>query len=372
MTATPTPTVTRIDKLRQRLGAVEIDALLVTDEVNVRYLSGFTGDSSYLLIHDGGAIILSDRRYETQIAGECPNLSAAIRGPSKLMPELVTEVLADFAGRRIGFEADQVTVATLRRTRQQLQKAGVQADLVETDGLVEGLRRIKDAGEIDLICQAIDVAERAFRSVTSRLTPRMTERDVAFDLESVMRSLGASGVSFTPIVGVQPSGALPHYCPADVPLADTPTLLVDWGASFGGYASDLTRTLHQDSAGDRFRRCYGHVLEAQLAAIDTIRDGVPAKDVDTAARRVLEAAGLGDAFKHGLGHGIGLQIHESPRMASVSEETLASGMVITVEPGVYFEGDFGIRIEDDVLVTDSGCRVLTRLPKGLDDCGLIL
>lgn len=165
---------------------------------------------------------------------------------------------------------------------------------------------------------------------------------------------------------------LPHYHPGDAIIGDAATLLIDWGARYHGYASDLTRTLHRDNVSDDFRRAYEAVLSAQLAAIDAIRPGTAAKEVDGVARGVLETAGMGEAFKHGLGHGTGLQIHESPRMSAVSDETLASGMIITVEPGVYFEGDFGIRIEDDVLVTETGHEVLSRLPKGLDECRLIL
>jgi Xaa-Pro aminopeptidase len=187
-----------------------------------------------------------------------------------------------------------------------------------------------------------------------------------------MRLLGAVGCSFAPIVAAGPAGALPHYQPDITKIGDSTTLLIDWGARLNGYASDLTRTLHRDSVSDSFRRCYDAVVEAQLAAIERIGPGVAVQDVDEAARAVLKRAGIDGAFKHGLGHGVGLQIHESPRMSANSDETLASGMIVTVEPGVYFDGDFGIRIEDDVLVTDSGCEVLSQLPKGLDDCLLML
>ncbi len=366
------PHADRLRSLRQSFETHQIDALLVTDEINVGYLSGFTGDSSYLLVGTGEATLLSDRRYETQIAQECPDLAAAVRPPSQSMPDLLAEVLAGSCYRRVGVESSSVTLAQWDAWQDRLADASPSIQWVPTAGVVEALRQIKDEFEIGRIRQSIDIAERAYVSVTSRLTSRMTEREVAHDLESVMRTLGASGVSFEPIVGAQPSGALPHYRPDAVPLGDAPTLLIDWGAFYQGYASDLTRTLHRDAASDAFRRAYDVVLAAQLAAIERIGNGVAASDVDAAARNVIEAAGMGDAFKHGLGHGIGLQIHESPRMASVSPQVLSSGMVVTVEPGVYFEGEFGIRIEDDVLVTDSGCEVLTRLPKGLDDCRLIL
>ncbi len=242
----------------------------------------------------------------------------------------------------------------------------------QTAGQVESLRVIKDETEIEKTRRAVDVAQRAIQSLLPRLTPDWTERQVAFELEAVMRELGASGVSFEPIVGAEPSGALPHYRPGGTKIGDAATLLIDWGAEYQGYASDLTRTFHRDHASDDFRKAYDAVLTAQLAAIAAIGPGVEAADVDAAARDSLTAAGYSDAFKHGLGHGTGLQIHEAPRLSSISTDTLQPGMIITIEPGVYFEGDFGIRIEDDVLVTEFGHEVLSTFPKGLDDCRLIM
>ena len=245
-------------------------------------------------------------------------------------------------------------------------------ELIATSGVVEKQRIVKDQGEIEITREAVRIAERAFESVCPMLTTESTERAVAHELEAKMRWLGADGCSFAPIVAAGPSGALPHYFPSADAIGQSATLLIDWGASYRGYASDLSRTLHRQHASEAFRSSYQAVLEAQRAAIDAIRPGVLAREVDAVARKVLDKAGLGEAFKHGLGHGTGLQIHESPRMSSISEEELCSGMIITVEPGVYFEGDFGIRIEDDVLVTDTGHEVLSRLPKGLDDCRLML
>ena len=362
------PTETRIQRLSQQLDQLDADAMLITNEINVRYLSGFTGDSSYLLVQRDKTTILSDRRYETQIASECPTVVAAVRPPSQPLIELSESVIKEASAKRLVIESADLSLQSFRELEDRLP--GFR--LIETDGLVETLRMVKDAGEIEIIRRSTEIAQRAFQSVTLRLTPRWTEREIAFELEAVMRSLGADGVSFAPIVGAQPSGALPHYRPGEVAIGDAPSLLIDWGASYAGYASDLTRTLHRDRASDAFRRGYEAVLQAQLAAIDAIQPGVSAQEVDAAARDSLVKAGLGDAFKHGLGHGIGLQIHEAPRLSSISEDTLQAGMVVTVEPGVYFEGEFGIRIEDDVLVTDAGCEVLSTLPKGLDDCRLIL
>jgi Xaa-Pro aminopeptidase len=360
---------TRLRTFSQSLDDFQVDAMLVTDETNVRYLSGFTGDSSYLVVTHGGATILSDGRYETQIASECEGLASIIRPPSQLLPDLVQSTLNDLGdGAVVGIEADHVSLTMYRYLRDHCP--GIKFS--GTSGAVEKLRQIKDSEEIAITRQAVRIAERAMESLLPMLTPERSEREIAHDLEAKMRFLGAEGCSFDPIVAAGASAALPHYFPTDVTIGDATTLLIDWGACYLGYASDLTRTLHREGSSDQFRRAYDAVLEAQLAAIQAIGPGVAVRDVDAIARGVLDRAGLAEAFKHGLGHGTGLQIHESPRMSSISDETLASGMIVTVEPGVYFEGDFGIRIEDDVLVTETGHEVLSRLPKGLDDCRLML
>ncbi|MEM9588993.1 MAG: M24 family metallopeptidase, partial [Planctomycetota bacterium] len=269
----------------------------------------------------------------------------------------------------LGFEQDKLSFAVYRTL---VDAVDAEVKWEGKSDIVESLRVIKDAGEIDRIRASIAVAERGFRSMVAKLTGKWTELQVAHELESIMRGLGASGVSFEPIVGAEPYGALCHYRPGPVSLSDTKSLLIDWGAFLDGYASDLTRTLSTHQPGGKFSTAYEIVLQAQLTAIEAIRPGIATSEVDQAARQVIESAGLGDAFKHGLGHGIGLEIHESPRLSAISSEILREGMVVTVEPGVYFEGEFGIRIEDDVLVTAEGCEVLSSLPKGLDDCRLML
>jgi Xaa-Pro aminopeptidase len=358
----------RLQTLTTSLDDLEVDVMLIGDETNVSYLSGFSGDSSYLLVQRGATTILSDGRYEAQIATECGGLSAAIRPPGQLLPDLIQSALNELGSVRIGIEADHFSLSSYRYFSQHCP----QIDFVEKSGVVERLRMIKDQDEIEKTRRSVRIAERAFEAMIPMLTEASSERSIAHELESKMRLLGADGCSFDPIVAAGPAGALPHYRPSPRTIGDAATLLIDWGASFGGYASDLTRTLHRDHASESFRRAYEAVLEAQQAAIEAIKPGVEAKQVDAAARDVLDRAGLGEAFKHGLGHGTGLQIHEIPKMSSISDETLASGMIITVEPGVYFDGDFGIRIEDDVLVTETGREILSHLPKGLDDCRLLL
>jgi Xaa-Pro aminopeptidase len=358
--------VNRIEKLRGSLASHEVDALLVTSEVNVRYLTGFTGDSTFLLVTETEATLLSDRRYEEQIAAECPHLAAEIRGPDKPMLQLVRQVWESVSAHqpslRFGLEAEHVSWSLASQISDTVAPGACEA----TTGVVESLRQIKDAEEIDRLRRAVAVAEGAFRSVVEGLHSDQTERELAYALEAAIRERGGSGCGFPPIVAVGANAARPHAQPGANRLSQSPLLLVDWGALLEGYTSDLTRVLFTGLPTDAMAEVYGIVLEAQQAAIAAIGAGVPLCQVDAAARDTIAAAGYGDRFGHGLGHGIGLQVHEAPRMASTQEELLQAGMVVTVEPGIYLPGQFGVRLEDDVLVTETGCEVLSKLPKGLE------
>jgi Xaa-Pro aminopeptidase len=358
----------RLERLIGKLSELEADAFWVTDEINVHYLTGFTGDSSSLLVQPGRVVMLSDGRYKEQIEEECPGLTAAIRSPAERPHDFATKILGDCGAKRIAIEAEQMSVATYSGLSKRLGET----EWIETSDVILKLRMIKDAAEIEILRSSVRINERALESVLAKLGPDWTEQEIAYELESTIRRLGATGFSFDPIVGAGPGGAKPHYQSGQELIGDHPTLLIDWGTSLGGYASDLTRSFHFGSPPSNFLSAYEAVLESQLAAIAAIRPGVSGSAVDAAARNVLQDAGLGEYFVHGLGHGVGLQIHESPRLSVVSEDVLQPGMVITVEPGVYFEGQFGIRIEDDVLVTEDGHEVLSHFAKGLDDCRLIL
>lgn len=341
-----------------------MDGLLVTDEINVRYLTGFTGDSSYLLLTRKEAILLSDRRYETQLAQQCPDLSTNIRGPERKMIDIVSESIRACAAGRLGLEANAITWDFYL----SMCKAMPEAQFSDVGDPVGMLRMIKDESEIAILRRAVWIAERAFESVRATLRPSQTELQIAHQLEAAIRQLGGEGCGFPAIVGAGAGGALPHYRPGDIAIGGSKTLLIDWGAKYCGYTSDLTRTLHLSRPPEGFQKAYEAVLAAHSVALSTIRSGVKASDVDAAARKVLEDASFGPQFKHGLGHGIGLRIHEPPRIGATSDEVLAAGMVVTVEPGVYFENDFGIRIEDDVLVTDSGYELLSSLPRDYSSC----
>lgn len=353
----------RLDRLRKALRGSSAEALLVTNETNVRYLSGFTGDSSYLLVSPEHCQIISDSRFEEQIQEECPGLSTLIRTQKTRMVDAVAEAVRKSGRKAIGFESAHLAFSLW----ESLRDAGGTTEWIPTDGLVEGLRAVKDAGEIAEIRKAVRLAERAFRHVTSGMTQGMTELNVAHALEAAIRRFGGVGVSFPSIVAVGDRGALPHYRPGTRVLAESSQLLIDWGAvGSGGYVSDLTRTFAIGKVSAKFEKIHGVVDRARQAAIEAIRPGIGASEVDGIARRIIEEAGFGPRFGHGLGHGIGLEVHEAIRVNSISTDTLAAGMVITIEPGIYIPGWGGVRIEDDVLVTRDGHEVLSTLPRGLE------
>lgn len=351
-------------KLLAKIRAEKLGALLVTNEVNVTYLTGFTGDSSYLLLGPDVETLISDTRYGVQIEEECPGLETYIRDSSEKIDVSGGKVIAKAGLRKIGFESETTTHAQWGR----LQKNAEQVEWVATSQLVEKLRMVKDAAEIAEIRRAVDLAERAFRMMVASLHPRMTEREASFELEGAIRRFGGEGVAFHSIVAVGDRAALPHYYPGERRIEEADFLLVDWGAlSAGGYRSDLTRIVTTGRLSPKLEKLYRVVLSAQEAAIDAMKPGAACKDVDAVARNLISEAGYGKKFGHGLGHGIGLEIHEEPRMSPISEDVLEPGMVVTVEPGIYLPGWGGVRIEDDVLITKTGCEVLTSVPKQPDE-----
>ncbi|QEH38303.1 putative peptidase [Aquisphaera giovannonii] len=356
----------RRESLRRKLAEGDLDALLVTSETNVSYLSGFTGDSSVMLLgRDGdGDVILSDGRFTTQIEQECPGLTAIIRPATQTMVQAVAEAAKARGIRRLGFESAALTVAEFDKLREALKE---DAALRPTAELVEDLRQIKDESEVAAIREAIAFAEGAFTAVRAGLKPGMTEKQAADRIESEMRRLGATGASFPPIVAVGLRAALPHARPTEgAKIGDAPFVLIDWGATGRPYKSDLTRMVVTGKVTPEFETVYRTVLEAQERAIRSIRPGARAHDVDAEARSVIEDAGFGRFFDHGLGHGVGMEIHEAPRLRRQSETLLKPGMIFTVEPGIYLPEWGGVRIEDDVLVTPEGCEVLSHLPKAID------
>lgn len=347
----------RRERLRRSLRAAGARCMLVTHPTNVTYLTGFTGDDSYLLLTDDEELLLSDPRFEEQIGEEAPGLGTFIRKAGEVLWEVAQREINKRQLSGLAIEADTLSVAMFDRWQQGLNTG----PLIKGSGLVEALRVIKDKDEIELIRRAVQVAERVFAGVRAQLTARQTERDVACEIERLVRALGGSACAFKPIVAVGPRAALPHAVPGASPLSASPFVLIDWGAVVGGYRSDLTRVLATSKIPPKFSKAYEVVRSAQAAAIAALRPGVMVSQIDRVARDIIADAGMGARFNHGLGHGIGLDIHEAPRLGKNQDRALEAGMVVTVEPGVYYPGWGGIRIEDDVLITDDGHQLLSSL-----------
>jgi len=353
----------RRERVREALRASDAIGFLVTSPTNVRYLTGFTGDSSVLLVGLDRELIVSDGRFATQLVQECPGLEAHIRPTGVEMALTLGRVVEGLGWHRLAFEAASCTVAE----QQALFLAMPAVELIGVAGWVEALRRVKDELEIAEIRAAVRIAERAFAMVRAGIRSDDSEKEVADALEAALRRCGATASSFPQIVAVGAHAALPHARPTPhTRLGDADFVLLDWGASGEPYKSDLTRVLVTGKVTPKFETIYGTVLAAQERAISAIRPGARAQDIDAEARSVIEAAGFGGFFDHGLGHGIGMEIHEAPRLRRESPDVLEPGNVVTVEPGIYLPDWGGIRIEDDVLVTHDGCEVLSRIPKSID------
>ncbi|MFB9385111.1 M24 family metallopeptidase [Pseudonocardia petroleophila] len=354
------PAPDRRAALRALLADREVDALLVTDLVNVRYLTGFTGSNAALLVHvdgDAASRFCTDGRYRAQAAVQVPDLERVEDRASALA------LAAAAAVDRLGFESDAVTVDA----HAALDAAAQGVALVRTPGLVQGLRAVKDPDEVEALRVACAVADTALAGLLADggLVPGRTERDVALDLETRMRRLGAQGPAFDTIVAAGPHSAVPHHRPTDAGLRAGDLVKMDFGALVDGYHSDITRTVVLGPAADWQRELHALVAAAQRAGRAALAPGADVVAVDAAARDVCVDAGRGEEFLHGLGHGIGLQIHEAPALARTGTGTLAAGMAVTVEPGVYLEGRGGVRIEDTLVVRDGEPELLTRTTREL-------
>ncbi len=358
----------RRDRLLRGLRSQGAKNLLITSPYNVSYLTGFTGEDSFLWITPKEVVLLSDARYEEQIQSEVKDVELLIRAPSTTIIDAAANALAVRDQAEIWVEAASTSVAQWERLGSRLPNKV----LASCSGAVERLREIKDAYELNAIQDSIRIAERAFKATTELLEPEMSEKQIADELEFAMRRLGAESAAFKIIVGVGERSALPHGRPSNKPLRDSSFVLIDWGAKKNGYLSDLTRIVLTDKPpankpSAKLEKMYRAVLQAQMDAIAAIKPGVLMSQIDAVARKALEKAGLEKRFTHGLGHSFGLEIHESVRLGKGQERPLEAGMVVTVEPGVYIPGFGGVRIEDDVLVTDSGNQVLTSLAKQWDE-----
>jgi len=361
---------TRLENVRRALAALDPapDALLLTDIGNQGYLSGFTGSTAQTLITPDEALFITDSRYTLRAMAECAGFRI-IETPSGSggYGEALQNVLQERPHlRRVGFEAGHVTVAQWEKFRELTPGVEWQA----TADVVETLRLVKDAGEVETIRRAIAVAEAAFESVKPLLQPSTRERDFAIELEFAMRRGGAEGVAFDTIVASGALGAHPHHHAGPRPLAAGDFVTIDWGATVDGYHSDITRTVAIGHVTDKQREVYAVVLEAQQRAIAAVRPGKTGREIDAVARDFITGMGYGDAFGHGLGHSLGRSVHDGPGFSARADKLiLAPGMVITVEPGIYLENWGGVRVEEDLLVTEDGCEILTHLPNALEVLG---
>jgi len=339
-------------------GGVGVDALVVTHGPDVRYLSGFTGSSGALALLGGRAVLFTDGRYTTQARAETDGLRVAI---DKRSPAVrAVEWLVGAGVSRCGFDAGQTTVLGLDAMRKAAKlKGAMRGFLVATNGVVARLREIKDEDEIGRMRRAAALGCSLFEGMLGYVKAGVAEGEVAARLAFEARMTGAEGMSFETIVTGGERSALPHGRAGAAKLPKRGFVTLDFGVLLEGYCSDMTRTVHLGKASGRERDVYHSVLEAQVAAVKAVGPGVRCGDVDEAARSVLRKAKLAKAFSHSTGHGVGLEIHEGPRMAAGQEQVLEPGMVITIEPGVYLAGEFGVRIEDMVLVTKDGAEVLT-------------
>ena len=355
----------RVERLRGSLDAVGCAALLVPHLTNIRYLTGFTGSAGMVLVQPDALTFVTDGRYEEQATGQLTAAGVDAEVVIGRSAALQREALARLAGgiARLGLEAEHVTWAEQSRYAEEWFPA---CELVPSSGLVEALRVVKDAGEVARIEAACAIADAALASVAPQLEEGPTEAAFALELDTEMRRQGADDLSFETIVAAGPNGSRPHHTPSHRRIERGDLVVIDFGALVDGYHSDMTRTIAVggSAALDRTQqRMVDVVRAAQAAGVAAVRAGVSTRDVDAACREVIAEAGWGEAFVHGTGHGVGLDIHEEPRVSWAADAMLATGHVVTVEPGVYLPGHGGVRIEDTVVVTESGCRTLTRAPK---------
>lgn len=355
---------TRLQLLRDCLGSLGVDAYLVTGARNLRWLTGFSGSNGLALVDHDRVVFVTDSRYRIQVGIETE--AAGVGVDLQITNDPVQALGAATRGRgRIAFEADDVTVARL-----EVLSTGIPAELVPTSGVIERLRQDKDPFEIELLTRAAHIADDAFTQIWQLLGPELpeglTERRVAAELDHAMRIGGADAPSFDTIVASGPNGAKPHARPGDRVIRSGDLVVLDFGARLAGYGSDMTRTVVAGaSPTERQLELYDAVLTAQQAGVAAVADDVPELTVDRACRDVLAARGLAEAFTHGTGHGIGLEIHEPPILSMRSVGILRTGLVITVEPGIYLPEFGGVRVEDSVVVTAAGCTPITHSPKGL-------
>jgi len=358
------PGESRVARLRASLEELGLEALLVSQPANRRYLSGFTGSAGYLLVSHNETRIATDFRYFEQAAKQARDFSLQpVAGTA--FETWLPGLLNGLGGGKVGFEASHLPYATFEQMTAVVRALpqGERPHLVPTIDVVETLRAVKEPAEIDAIQAAVDLGDAAFAHLLQRLEPGWTEKQAAWEVERYMRERGGEAVSFETIVAGGPWSAMPHAYPRDEPLREGEPIVIDMGVRLDGYCSDLTRTIVLGKPNGQFQRIYDIVLGAQLTAIELIAAGMTGEQAHLLAERFIAEAGYGESFGHGLGHGVGLEVHEKPRLGRMSEDVLADGMVTSVEPGIYLSGWGGVRIEDLAAMENGRLRVLSRAPK---------
>ena len=357
----------RHKSVRDAMKELNLDGIMLTHPPDLAYLTNFTGDDSIGLVTAKDFFLVTDFRYVEQASLEAGWLTVVVREAK--MADALADALVQAKVKRIGFEANYAAVGQITALEKACAERKIAIELVPLENVLTNIRKVKDDHEIDLIRKSVAIAEEAFESIRGEIKPGLTENHLAGLLVFELRSRGASDSSFPVIVAAGTNSSLPHYRPGESLVQRDQPLLIDWGALYKGYCSDLTRTLMIGRVSDKIKKVYKVVHEAQQAAIKFLRPGVTTLQADRVARDVIEKAGYGKQFGHGLGHGIGREIHELPSLRKTGgEEELRPGMVVTIEPGIYIPGEGGVRIEDDVLITHSGCEVLTTLDRSLEAC----
>jgi Xaa-Pro aminopeptidase len=353
--------VSRLQKLHHSLAQNGLAVLVVTQPENRRYLSGFTGSAGWLIISDRIDCLAVDFRYIKQAKKEAPEFDLIhVKGDMTIW---LPKFLSDFGFKKAGFEADQISFATYEKLLKTINDDGCQLELIPVAGLVESLRAVKEPEELKFIKEAAELADGAFDQAKSILRPGMTEKEAAWGLERFLREKGSQAVPFDIIVASGPNAALPHAKPSDRVLLKNVPVVIDLGARVNGYCCDMTRTFVIGDGDKTFCKIYDIVLGAQLTALATIAAGMNGDQADRLVRTVIEQAKYGDDFGHGLGHGVGLETHESPRLGPNSSDRLVDGMVFTIEPGIYIADWGGVRIEDTVVMENGKVKSLTRADK---------
>jgi Xaa-Pro aminopeptidase len=354
--------IKRLRKLRALIAKKEIDALLISQSENLRYLSGFTG-TDWLLISERNAILAVDFLYLEQARIESPGFE--IIQIKQELHDWLPGLVSDFGWHKLGFEANLISYNGYHKLNEVIKTKQINLELVPTTGIVEQLRSLKEPEELRFITKAVELADTAFEQAKAIIRHGITEKEIAWEIEKNLRQKGSEGVPFEIIVASGSNSALPHARPTEKTICSGEPVLIDMGARINGYCSDLSRTLFLDRPNKTFREIYNIVLKAQTAAIEGIKSEMAAVQADQLARSIIEQAGYKDAFGHGLGHGVGLAIHEFPRLGLSSSDSLADGMVFTIEPGIYLAGKGGVRIEDTIVLENGRVRVLTKAEKDL-------